>query len=190
MKKNTFKIGIPIISLIILTFIASHYYPDWIKYRERKNKAQLLVSYYTNKPMYLPFYENDSISQEDFDQYYRNQPLKIVDYLNGDCSMCFDKLDFWKKFLNDLALNHCKIPILIYSNSFCKEQLLENINGMWPYPWIFDEKNQFLKDNELIDPLYQTMLLDKDNKVLIIGNPRHNDALKSLYIKTIQQYHP
>ena len=34
--------------------------------------------------------------------------------------------------------------------------------------------------------MFQTFLLDKDNKVVAIGNPIHNSKVKELYLKTIQ----
>lgn len=33
---------------------------------------------------------------------------------------------------------------------------------------------------------FHTFLLDKDNKVLAIGNPIHNPKVKELYLKIIQ----
>ena len=35
--------------------------------------------------------------------------------------------------------------------------------------------------------MFQTFLLDKDNKVVVIGNPIHNLAVQDLYIKTITE---
>ena len=35
------------------------------------------------------------------------------------------------------------------------------------------------------DITFQTFLLDKDNKVTVLGNPVHNTAVKDLYLKQI-----
>ena len=35
------------------------------------------------------------------------------------------------------------------------------------------------------DITFQTFLLDKDNKVTVLGNPVHNTAVKELYLKQI-----
>lgn len=50
----------------------------------------------------------------------------------------------------------------------------------------FDEEDAFNKLNKLpTDMMFQTFLLDKDNKVVAIGNPIHNPKVKELYLKII-----
>lgn len=54
------------------------------------------------------------------------------------------------------------------------------------HPVCFDEEDAFNKLNKLpTDMTFQTFLLDKDNKVVAIGNPIHNPKVKELYLKII-----
>lgn len=52
--------------------------------------------------------------------------------------------------------------------------------------WI-DKENMLNKLNHFpADPTFQTFLLDKDNRVLAVGNPIHNPKVKELYLKIIR----
>jgi len=54
------------------------------------------------------------------------------------------------------------------------------------YILIFDENNDFFRKNTIpSNPMYQTMLLDRMNKIVLIGNPIYNEQLKELYINVI-----
>lgn len=55
------------------------------------------------------------------------------------------------------------------------------------YPICIDEKDSLNKLNHFpSDMMFQTFLLDKNNKVLAIGNPIHNPHIKELYLKIIR----
>ena len=53
-------------------------------------------------------------------------------------------------------------------------------------PVCVDSQNEFGKLNRFPSELmFQTFLLDKDNRVKVIGNPIHNLSVKELYLKEI-----
>ena len=53
-------------------------------------------------------------------------------------------------------------------------------------PVCIDRNNRFNSSNRFPqDITFQTFLLDKDNKVKVIGNPVHNLAVRDLYLKQI-----
>lgn len=56
------------------------------------------------------------------------------------------------------------------------------------YPVCIDDMNQLNALNNFPsgNEMFHTFLLDKDNKVLAIGNPIHNPKVKELYLKIIQ----
>lgn len=55
------------------------------------------------------------------------------------------------------------------------------------FPYYIDEEDEFNKLNHFpLEPAFQTFLLDKDNKVLAIGNPVLNPKVKELYLRIIQ----
>lgn len=55
------------------------------------------------------------------------------------------------------------------------------------HPICIDEIHQLDYLNHFpADPTFQTFLLDKDNRVLAVGNPIHNPKVKELYLKIIR----
>jgi hypothetical protein len=52
---------------------------------------------------------------------------------------------------------------------------------------IFDYQNSFDKINHFPPPPYRSFLLDKDNKVQLIGLPINNPKMWKLYMKIITQ---
>lgn len=63
--------------------------------------------------------------------------------------------------------------------------LLEN--SYFNHPVCIDEDDAFNRLNHFpSDMSFQTFLLDKDNKVVVIGNPIHNLKLGELYMQIIQ----
>ena len=54
------------------------------------------------------------------------------------------------------------------------------------YPVCFDEKDDFNRLNRFpSEMMFQTFLLDKENKVVALGNPVLNPKVKELYLKLI-----
>ena len=54
------------------------------------------------------------------------------------------------------------------------------------YPVCFDEDDELNDLNRFLsDMTFQTFLLDKDNKVVSVGNPVHNPRVKELYLRHI-----
>lgn len=55
------------------------------------------------------------------------------------------------------------------------------------YPVCMDVNDSMNKLNHFPpDNMFQTFLLDKDNKVIAIGNPVYNSKVKELYMNIIQ----
>ena len=69
------------------------------------------------------------------------------------------------------------------------KQLL--VRDSFNYPICIDVENLFNKLNHFPSDInYQTFLLDKDNKVLAIGNPVLNPKVKDLYLRIIRGESP
>lgn len=113
--------------------------------------------------------------------------LKVTTYINADCSACLDELISWKKIINELKTE--KISFLFYVKIFdfnALELFLTNID--FPYPIIVDKSGNFYKKNALNeDKLYQTYLVDANNKIVLIGNPLYSEKIKELYFATIKK---
>ena len=162
---------------------------------EKRNKNEkiedkLINSY--NKSINLPdslilFYDGDmrpiALSN------HLNENLKILSILGNDCQKCtVSELLFW----DDFSMNYENIDkielILVYSgpNYYFTNVLSEEIGVQIPI--LLDESGIIQNNNTLfVDPLYRTVLLDKDNRILLVGNFMNNMKLKSLYFEEIDK---
>ena len=116
-----------------------------------------------------------------------DSPYKILSYLDSmGCVSCKAQFPAWKEFL--VYLEQKKVPVLFFMGTRrLKEMQFILRRETFGYPVCIDEKDSLNKLNHFSsDLMFQTFLLDKDNKVLAIGNPIHNPKVKELYLKIIQ----
>lgn len=114
-------------------------------------------------------------------------PLKIVTYINADCNQCLYDLLAWKEILKNHQND--KVSFLFYIKIFDLDALALHLNEIeFQYPVIIDYYGTFSKENSLIEEkMYQTFLVDGNNKIMLIGNPLLNDKIEELYFTTIRK---
>ena len=116
--------------------------------------------------------------------------FRIVTYVDSSgCTNCKLHLEGWKKFipqLESLCFDDVDILFFIHSKDPRNDKFLfKRFNFNYPICLdtndVFNQLNKFPKSDA-----FHTFLLDKDNKVLAIGNPVLNPKVKDLYLKIIQ----
>lgn len=119
----------------------------------------------------------------------REAEYTIISYVDSTgCTPCKLHLSKWKNFIDEMhyALAD-SIPLLLVVNDGSFETV--DYISTWDkfsypiYVDISDSINQL--NNFPTDDRFQTFLLDKNNKVVAIGNPIHNPKVKELYMKII-----
>lgn len=113
---------------------------------------------------------------------------KIVTYIDSlGCASCKLRLPSWMELIQQLDAMDRKVPILFYLHPFDSRSLKailrrDNFN----YPVCMDADDQLNKINRFPSNIdFQTFLLDKDNKVVAMGNPVHNPKVKELYLNIL-----
>jgi hypothetical protein len=55
------------------------------------------------------------------------------------------------------------------------------------YPFFFDVKRDFFKQNKFMkeSPQFETVLTDRENNILVLGNPIRSKKIKDLYLDEI-----
>lgn len=141
------------------------------------------------KEMVLNAYWKDSVisyNRVDIRQY------AILTYIDSiGCMSCKMNLPGWAEFILKLdSISNKTVPCLFILNpkNADKERIVKLLQRIhFSYPVCIDRRDSFnLLNNFPKDDRFQTFLLDKDNKVLAIGNPIHNPHIKELYLKIIQ----
>ena len=114
---------------------------------------------------------------------------KVLIYVDSTgCTSCKLQLPKWKELIAhvDSATNG-NIPfIFVFQSKDDKELRYILKRDNFARPVCIDRDSRLDKLNQFPqDITFQTFLLDKDNKVKVIGNPVHNLAVRDLYLKQI-----
>ena len=155
-----------------------------------KNVEQL-VREWEGKEIQFPPNSVFTVQGKDTIEYMGNSSsYKIVTYVDSiGCTSCKLQLLSWEEFIHRVdSVSYGKVSFLFYFHPKDKSELrLIFRRDNFEYPVCLDENDCFNKLNHFpSDMMFQTFLLDRDNKVLAIGNPVHNFKVKELYLKIIQ----
>lgn len=110
---------------------------------------------------------------------------KILVNIDIECSVCLMKFAFWKQFQRSMIQKYgIDIPIVVFVNGN-RKHVSEVVHEYWSGYWVYDDKDFFLEQNDLFDDRFQTLLVDSNDYIKLIGNPMHNVNLTNLYEKEI-----
>ncbi len=156
-----------------------------------KNHVIQLVREWEGKEILFPLNSVFTIQGKDTIEHSGdNCDYKIVTYIDSiGCTSCKLQLQNWKDFISKIdSLNHDKVSFFFYFHPKDKSELRFIFQrDSFEYPICLDENDSFNKLNHFpSDMTFQTFLLNRNNKVLAIGNPIHNPKIKELYIKIIR----
>lgn len=159
--------------------------------KESREEAMLrLVGEWNGKEIKFPSRSVFTVQGKDtVDFEFRHADYKVVTYIDSvGCTSCKLQLPRWKELLAEVdSLMEGSVPFLFYFHpKDMKELRYLTRRDRFTYPVCFDEKDEFNRLNRFPkEMMLQTFLLDKDNKVLAIGNPVLNPKVKELYVSLI-----
>ena len=155
-----------------------------------EKEAYRLVDSWVGKEILFPSgmqFSNKESNNVDFDV---QSPYKILVYVDSTgCISCKLKLAEWKVFMrktDSIAPN-----LLRYVFVFVTKNNSEAIRALkvsnFTYPVCLDEDGVFDKLNHFpLEMEFQTFLLDRNNRVLAMGNPVLNPHVRDLYWKLLR----
>jgi len=155
-----------------------------------KEKFALLVQEWQGKEIVFP--QNMAFTRfvtEPVDYRIPDAEYKVLVYVDSvGCTSCKLQLPKWKELIAhvDSATNG-NVPFIFVFQSKDDRELRYILKcDNFDRPVCIDRNNRFNSSNRFPqDITFQTFLLDKDNKVKVIGNPVHNLAVRDLYLKQI-----
>lgn len=118
-----------------------------------------------------------------------NSPYKILVYIDSiGCTPCKFQTSKWQILIDTCQQSQLNNSFLFVIHSTNYNELnIDFLIQNFSYPVIYDSKNDFYKLNHFPKEPYQIFLLDKDNKVILIGSPINNPKMWKLYKKIISQ---
>jgi hypothetical protein len=115
-----------------------------------------------------------------------NHEYKILNYMDSTgCTVCRLNMSAWKTYIEEMG---GMVDFLFYFQSANKKAIVTLLNRerFINYPVYIDTADRLNQMNKLPDnSMFQCFLLDKNNKVLAIGNPASNPKIRDLYKKII-----
>ena len=172
-----------LVCLCVIPFLAS----CAESHKERLGK---LVNEWERKEILFPTHSTFTIQGKDtVDFEFRNADYKVVAYVDSaGCTGCKLQLPRWKELIAEVdSMTDGSVPFLFYFHPKDLKELkyLTRREG-FVYPVCFDEKDDFNRLNRFpSEMMFQTFLLDKENKVVALGNPVLSPKVKELYLKLI-----
>ena len=159
--------------------------------QESREEAMLrLVNEWNGKEIKFPARSVFTIQGKDtVDVEFGNADYKVVTYIDSvGCTSCKLQLPRWKKLVAEVdSLTNGRVPFLFYFHPKDRKELCYlTRRDDFTHPVCFDERDELNRLNQFpTDMTFQTFLLDKNNKVVAMGNPVHNLKVKELYLGLI-----
>lgn len=149
----------------------------------KKNQIAGMVCEWQGKTIVLPDGIVDFNSGDTLD--ISKADYTILTYVDSaGCTGCKMKLPLWREFLNSVdTITDAEIQALMVVNTDDPKELEYLINrDLFEYPVFLDADDKINKRNSFPeDIVYQTFLLDRNRKVVAIGNPTHSPSIAALY---------
>ena len=157
----------------------------------REEAMRRLVNEWNGKEIKFPSRSVFTIQGKDtVDFEFVDADYKVVTYIDSvGCTSCKLQLPRWKQLIEEVdSLIGGSVPFLFYFHpKDLKELRYYTRRDDFTYPVCFDEKDELNRLNRFpSDMIFQTFLLDKDNRVVAMGNPVLNPKIKDLYLGIIK----
>ncbi|MCL2074080.1 MAG: hypothetical protein FWH18_09170 [Marinilabiliaceae bacterium] len=172
----------------LLFFILAIFVLSSCKESQQK-RSEKIVSEWKDREIIIP--DNitfKSLRQDTLCTYLWDKPYKIFTYIDSiGCTACNMNLYGWKGIIQLCKQEQFDVGFIfaVHSsnyNSFDADIVMYSFD----YPIIYDYNNDFDKLNNFPPAPYRTFLLDKDNKVLLVGSPIGNIEMWEKYKSSFQ----
>ena len=122
---------------------------------------------------------------------FKNAEYKVVSYFDSlGCISCKLQLDQWNDFIQTMdSTTQGKVAFALFFHPKDLNELKRITRKFqFDYPVCFDEKDKFNALNGFSrNPYFQTFLLNKENKVIAMGNPILTPSIKDLYLHIVMR---
>ena len=154
--------------------------------RENQTDVLSMVNDWTGREIVFPVNIVFTIQGRDtvrFDFY--DSTYKILTYIDAkECISCNFDLNAWKSFISEVdSTLHVSVPIVFYFGTPHTSEVKHITKSEeFDYPICIDRDAQLNELNKFPENRnFHSFLLDKDNRVLAVGNPMNNARIKELY---------
>ena len=156
----------------------------------KKKQVEILVNEWNNKEICFP--AHPVFTRQLTDTVLNRIPksdYKVVVFVDSvGCVSCKLQLSRWKEFMHEVdSLSDGAVPFVFFFQSKDLRELryILKCDG-FSHPVCIDTDDEFNRLNHFPgEMMFQTFLVDSENRVKVIGNPIHNLSVKDLYLKEL-----
>jgi len=98
-----------------------------------------------------------------------------------DCSSCIEKFKAWQAFITKGNFNKTNVVFVALGENNEYFEYHVNKHGNFDFQILLDPSGKFMDNNGLVPYVSNAFLLDKNNKIVMIGDPIANPAIKNFY---------
>ena len=144
------------------------------------------VDYWKGRKIELP---SLNLARELENENPLKKEIKVLTIIDGGCGICIEELKQWKIFMNKIDLRKVGFIYLCSSGDdlqYFKKIYKDSIKINYPY---FEDigRKIFKKNKFSSNKLFQTFLLDSNDKVVLIGNPNESEKMNKIYLREIEK---
>lgn len=157
---------------------------------DKKHDIEVLVKEWNNKEISFP--DNPVFTRFVTDTIPYRIPktdYKVVVFVDSvGCISCKLQLPRWKEFMHEVdSLSDGNVPFVFFFQTKDVRELRYILRrDNFSHPVCIDTEDSFYKLNRFPgEMMFQTFLVNSENRVKVIGNPIHNLSVKDLYLKEI-----
>lgn len=156
----------------------------------KKKQVEILVNECNNKEICFPAHPVFTRQLTDTVLYrIPKSDYKVVVFVDSvGCVSCKLQLSRWKEFMHEVdSLSDGAVPFVFFFQSKDLRELryILKCDG-FSHPVCIDTDDEFNRLNHFPgEMMFQTFLVDSENRVKVIGNPIHNLSVKELYLKEL-----
>lgn len=156
-----------------------------------KQRLTRLVQEWDGKEVVFPERSVFTVQGRDtVDFRWEASPYRIVTYVDSiGCASCKLQLPKWKQLIaeTDSLFGKGKLAyVFFFHPKDLRELIYLTRRDAFTYPVCFDREDAFNRLNRFPSEMsLQTFLLDRDNRVVAVGNPVHNPKVKELYLNIV-----
>ncbi|MEN6457037.1 MAG: hypothetical protein ABFD10_22520 [Prolixibacteraceae bacterium] len=179
--------------LTLIVLISSNV--SCVNQSQEKKAIESLVQNCLGRKLLLP---DSLVVYSPFNQYFMDSLeitrayLKVYSYINASCPTCIEDISSWNEITP--LFNKNNVPVVLVCGSKDNFELIKyfhetGVINEFSFPLFFDINQQYLVKNNFMKESQhlQTVLVDGENNILLLGNPIHSMRIKKLYSKEIKK---
>lgn len=155
--------------------------------KKNENLENYLASYDGVVGKQLKYNPSSFINFNKHYNYNKIYPNSILMIVNTECTSCIEKFKAWQEYKKQGNFNN--LDIVFVAQGKVTEYFDYNVNKInnFDFKIYVDTTSSFIDSNGILLHSNSTFLLDRNNQIVMIGDPISNSIIKDFYAQKIEE---